>query len=81
MFGTYNEFKGELTAETLKLKSFNGVLGRGETEGVITWVANDQSRFELNYRGIFDIDLSTKFDDGSKADLRLGAEVEVEYVN
>ncbi|CZF81827.1 hypothetical protein GCE9029_02853 [Grimontia celer] len=81
VFGTYNEFEGELTAETLKLKSFSGVLGRGETEGVITWVANDQSRFELNYRGIFDIDPSTKFDDGSKADLRLGAEVEVEYVN
>ncbi|NGN96321.1 hypothetical protein G5S52_01215 [Grimontia sp. S25] len=81
VFGTYNEFEGELTAETLKLKSFSGVLGRGETEGVITWVANDQSRFELNYRGIFDIDPSTKFDDGSKADLRLGAEVEVEYIN
>ncbi|PKF48646.1 hypothetical protein AT251_24550, partial [Enterovibrio nigricans] len=50
-------------------------------EGVVTWVANDFSRFEVNYRGQFDVVPSTEFDDGSKSQLRTGVTVEVEYVS
>ncbi|KKD58659.1 lipoprotein [Grimontia sp. AD028] len=81
VFGRFNESDSTLSAEKINIKAFNGVLGRGEVEGVVTWVANDKSRFELNYRGIFDIPPSTKFEDGTKNDLRPGVEIEVEYVN
>ncbi|WP_232313387.1 DUF5666 domain-containing protein [Enterovibrio coralii] len=70
VLGSYNESTGQLIAESIKLKAFNSINGKGEIEGVVTWVANDYSRFEVNYRGQFDILPSTEFDDGSKSQLR-----------
>ncbi|SKA59015.1 DUF5666 domain-containing protein [Enterovibrio nigricans] len=81
VLGSYNESTGQLVAESIKLKTFNTINGKGEIEGVVTWVANDFSRFEVNYRGQFDVVPSTEFDDGSKSQLRTGVTVEVEYVS
>lgn len=74
-----------VTAEKIMIKSFSGVNGRGEIEGIVTWVDKDYSRFEVNYRGIFEIHKSTKYDceDGdicNNYSLREGMEVEVDYV-
>ncbi|WP_394209232.1 DUF5666 domain-containing protein [Enterovibrio calviensis] len=80
VIGGYNEDNGVLTAEKIKLKNYNDVHGEGEIEGVVTWVATDKSAFEVNYRGTFDIHPSTKYDDGDKSSLRIGAEVEVDYI-
>ncbi|MDD1780751.1 DUF5666 domain-containing protein [Enterovibrio sp. ZSDZ35] len=79
VLGSYNEFTGQLVAETIKLKTFNVIHGRGEIEGVVTWVANDLSSFEVNYRGLFNVLPSTEFEDGNKSQLRPGVNVEVEY--
>ncbi|MDD1796152.1 DUF5666 domain-containing protein [Enterovibrio sp. ZSDZ42] len=81
VIGTYNEYEAELTATEMKLKNYNDINGRGEIEGVITWVARDKSKFELNYRGTFDVHPSTKYDDGNLSSLRIGAEVEVDYIS
>lgn len=82
--GGYDENNASITATKVIVKNF--ALGRGETEGIITWVADDHQQFELNYRGIFDIHPSTKFDCDddqicNEYSLREGMEVEVEFVN
>ncbi|WP_028022161.1 DUF5666 domain-containing protein [Enterovibrio calviensis] len=80
VIGTYNEYNAVLTATELKLKNYNDVYGDGEIEGIVTWVASDKSTFELNYRGTFETHPSTKYEDGNLSSLRIGAEVEVEYI-
>ncbi|MGV3000813.1 DUF5666 domain-containing protein [Vibrio sp. E150_018] len=52
-----------------------------ELEGIITWVNNEQTSFELNGRTSIAITNSTVFDDGKQSDLIEGAHIEVELVN
>ncbi|HIF9545453.1 TPA: DUF5666 domain-containing protein [Photobacterium damselae] len=52
-----------------------------EIEGVVTWINNEKTLFTLNARGQFVIDNSTRFDDGSRNNLKTGELVEVTAIN
>ncbi|CAH7046441.1 conserved exported hypothetical protein [Vibrio chagasii] len=66
-----------LTANEVEIEDFNEVSNNTEIEGIITWVANDQSSFDLSYKGRFLVNDSTRYEDGNKSNLTVGAEVEV----
>ncbi|MDA0150871.1 DUF5666 domain-containing protein [Vibrio sp. Makdt] len=66
-----------LTANEVEVEDFDGVSNDTEIEGIITWVANDQSSFDLSYKGRFVVNNSTRYEDGNKSNLTVGAEVEV----
>lgn len=70
----------ELQARKIEVESydlFDDFFGDMEVEGIITWVANDQSEFELNHRGRFTVNQQTFFEHGSKRMLTIGRPVEV----
>lgn len=80
--GLWVEVTGEFTASTLnatnvEVEDYDDINDGTEVEGLVTWVANDQSLFELNYRGRFIVTSGTRFEDGFKALLKQGARVEV----
>ncbi|TMX42688.1 DUF5666 domain-containing protein [Vibrio sp. Hep-1b-8] len=73
--------QGDLFVATeVEVENYDSLVGDNDVEGIVTWVANDYSQFSLNYRGNFAIDNATRFEDGTKADLKQGQEVEVTSV-
>ncbi|MGR5132519.1 DUF5666 domain-containing protein [Vibrio alfacsensis] len=77
--GTFNTNNKQFVATDVEIESYDNQVGDNEVEGVVTWVNNDKSAFELNNRGTFTVSPSTQFEDGSKQDLKAGGEVEVIY--
>lgn len=67
-------------ATEVEVENYSNLVGDNELEGIVTWVANDYSQFSLNFRGNFAVDNATRFEDGTKADLKQGQEVEVTSV-
>ncbi len=67
----------DFVASKVEVESYDHFNGENEVEGIVTWVAKDQSEFTLNYRGSFVVDNTTRFEDGLKAHLKQGVEVEV----
>ncbi|KLV09035.1 hypothetical protein ABT56_02200 [Photobacterium aquae] len=74
--GTMNG--AELDAREVEIDNYDDLDEGNEVEGVVTWVANDLSSFELSYRGRFAVNASTRFEDGNKSHLKQGALVEVQ---
>ncbi|WP_404972720.1 DUF5666 domain-containing protein [Vibrio campbellii] len=73
--------QGDLFVATeVEVENYDSLVGDNDVEGIVTWVANDYSQFSLNYRGNFAVDSATHFEDGTKADLKQGQEVEVTSV-
>ncbi|HDM8238947.1 DUF5666 domain-containing protein [Vibrio campbellii] len=73
--------QGDLFVATeVDVENYDSLVGDNDVEGIVTWVANDYSQFSLNYRGNFAVDSATRFEDGTKADLKQGQEVEVTSV-
>ncbi|AUW06028.1 DUF5666 domain-containing protein [Vibrio campbellii] len=73
--------QGDLFLATeVEVENYGNLVGDNDVEGIVTWVANDYSQFSLNYRGNFAVDSATRFEDGTKADLKQGQEVEVTSV-
>ncbi|HIF9176336.1 TPA: DUF5666 domain-containing protein [Photobacterium damselae] len=52
-----------------------------EIEGVVTWINKEKTLFTLNARGQFVINNSTRFEDGTRNNLKTGALVEVTAIN
>lgn len=80
--GQWVEVEGEMQGNTfvavkVEVEDYDHFDGDNELEGIVTWVAKDQSQFTLNYRGSFVIDNATRFEDGLKTNLKQGVEVEV----
>ena len=80
--GQWVEVEGEMegnnfVASKVEVENYDHFDGDNELEGIVTWVAKDQSEFTLNYRGSFVVDNTTRFEDGLKAHLKQGVEVEV----
>ncbi|MCS0304888.1 DUF5666 domain-containing protein [Vibrio diabolicus] len=83
--GQWVEVEGEMQngifmANEVEVEGYDVISNDSDVEGIVTWVANDYSEFSLNYRGEFFIDNATRFEDGSKANLKQGQEVEVTSV-
>lgn len=83
--GQWVEVEGEMQngifmANEVEVEGYDVISNDSDVEGIVTWVANDYSEFSLNYRGAFFIDNATRFEDGSKANLKQGREVEVTSV-
>ncbi|MCR9936142.1 DUF5666 domain-containing protein [Vibrio antiquarius] len=83
--GQWVEVEGEtqngiFMANEVEVEGYDVISNDSDVEGIVTWVANDYSEFSLNYRGAFFIDNATRFEDGSKANLKQGQEVEVTSV-
>ncbi|EIC9814458.1 DUF5666 domain-containing protein [Vibrio sp. Vb2133] len=80
--GQWVEVEGEMQngifmAHEVQVEDYDDLKNDSDVEGIVTWVAKDYSEFSLNYRGAFFIDNATRFEDGSKANLKQGQEVEV----
>lgn len=80
--GQWVEVEGEMrgndfVASKVEVENYDHFDGDNELEGIVTWVAKDQSEFTLNYRGSFVVDNATRFEDGLKTQLKQGVEVEV----
>ncbi|HIF9246646.1 TPA: DUF5666 domain-containing protein [Photobacterium damselae] len=52
-----------------------------EIEGVVTWINKEKTLFTLNARGQFVINNSTRFEDGTRNNLKTGTLVEVTAIN
>ncbi|MGF1725475.1 DUF5666 domain-containing protein [Photobacterium nomapromontoriensis] len=83
--GQWVEVTGSINGTTLdatevEVDDYDDLGDDNEVEGVITWVANDQSAFELSFRGRFVVNNGTEFDDGNKTNLKQGVVVEVKSV-
>ncbi|MDF5517661.1 DUF5666 domain-containing protein, partial [Vibrio parahaemolyticus] len=83
--GQWVEVEGEMQngifmAHEVEVEGYDVISNDSDVEGIVTWVAKDYSEFSLNYRGAFFIDNATRFEDGSKANLEQGQEVEVTSV-
>ncbi|CDT81624.1 putative lipoprotein [Vibrio diabolicus] len=83
--GQWVEVEGEMQngvfmANEVEVEGYDVISNDSDVEGIVTWVANYYSEFSLNYRGAFFIDNATRFEDGSKANLKQGQEVEVTSV-
>ncbi|ELB2831897.1 hypothetical protein QNF05_004618 [Vibrio alginolyticus] len=83
--GQWVEVEGEMQngifmAHEVQVEDYDDLKNDSDVEGIVTWVAEDYSEFSLNYRGAFFIDNATRFEDGSKANLEQGQEVEVTSV-
>jgi len=83
--GQWVEVKGEFTngtfnATEIDVEDYDDLGDNNEVEGVITWVANDKTSFELNSRARFLVNNQTEFDDGSRNNLIAGQMVEVSSV-
>ncbi|PST94958.1 hypothetical protein C9I86_01470 [Photobacterium sp. NCIMB 13483] len=84
--GQWVEVKGQMVGDTfdaseVDVETYDASDNDNEIEGVVTWVSNDKSQFELNARGRFMVTGSTYFEDGTKANLNIGVMVEVTAVN
>ncbi|KJG14657.1 DUF5666 domain-containing protein [Photobacterium iliopiscarium] len=84
--GQWVEVKGQMVGDTfdaseVDVETYDASDNDNEIEGVVTWVSNDKSQFELNARGHFMVTGSTYFEDGTKANLNMGVMVEVTAVN
>ncbi|WP_408900265.1 DUF5666 domain-containing protein [Photobacterium piscicola] len=84
--GQWVEVKGQMNGDTfdaseVDVETYDASDNDNEIEGVVTWVSNDKSQFELNARGRFMVTGSTYFEDGTKANLNIGVMVEVTAVN
>ncbi|MEC6906410.1 DUF5666 domain-containing protein [Photobacterium piscicola] len=84
--GQWVEVKGQMIGDTfdaseVDVETYDASDNDNEIEGVVTWVSNDKSQFELNARGRFMVTGSTYFEDGTKANLNIGVMVEVTAVN
>ncbi|MBY3787021.1 hypothetical protein HPQ32_00975 [Photobacterium carnosum] len=84
--GQWVEVKGQMNGDTfdaseVDVETYDASDNDNEIEGVVTWVSNDKSQFELNARGHFMVTGSTYFEDGTKANLNMGVMVEVIAVN
>jgi hypothetical protein len=84
--GQWVEVKGQMNGDTfdaseVDVETYDVSDNDNEIEGVVTWVSNDKSQFELNARGHFMVTGSTYFEDGTKANLNMGVMVEVTAVN
>ncbi|MEZ8858523.1 DUF5666 domain-containing protein [Vibrio sp. 10N.247.311.51] len=66
-----------LKADEVEVEDFDEIDNDTEIEGIITWVANDKSSFDLSYKGRFLVNDNTRYEDGNKSNLTVGAEVEV----
>ena len=75
--GEYDSENNKITATEVEIETYDDIDNDTEIEGLVTWVANDKSAFELNYRGRFNVTHQTRFEDGSKANLMQGTMVEV----
>lgn len=65
-------------AQSIEVEEYNDLDQNTDIEGVITWVENDKSSFELNYKGRFVVTNNTVYEDnGSKELLAIGKQVEV----
>ncbi|MDF5701623.1 DUF5666 domain-containing protein, partial [Vibrio parahaemolyticus] len=78
--GQWVEVEGEMQngifmANEVEVEDYDDLKNDSDVEGIVTWVAKDYSEFSLNYRGAFFIDNATRFEDGSKANLKQGQEV------
>lgn len=60
---------------------FDNWPGHYDIEGMISWVAQDKSSFELSHRGRFLVTPTTRFKDGTKQMLTIGRHVEVNAYN
>ena len=84
--GQWVEVKGQMNGDTfdaseVDVETYDASDNDNEIEGVVTWVSNDKSQFELNARGHFMVTGSTYFEDGTKANLNMGVMVEVTAIN
>lgn len=66
-----------LKADEVEVEDFDEIDNDTEIEGIITWVANDKSSFDLSYKGRFLVNDNTRYEDGNKSNLTVGTEVEV----
>jgi hypothetical protein len=66
-----------LIADELEVENYQDLNDGTEVEGIITWVESDASSFQLNYRGQFAVTAKTRFEDGTKINLKAGERVEV----
>ncbi|MCK8080929.1 DUF5666 domain-containing protein [Vibrio sp. 1CM24A] len=66
-----------LQADEVEVEDFDEIDNDTEIEGIITWVANDKSAFDLSYKGRFLVNDNTRYEDGNKSNLTIGTEVEV----
>ncbi len=66
-----------LKADEVEVEDFDEIDNDTEIEGIITWVANDNSAFDLSYKGRFLVNDNTRYEDGNKSNLTIGTEVEV----
>ncbi len=78
--GEWDETSAVFKAAEIEVEDYDDLGDDNEIEGVITWVANDKTSFELNSRGRFLINSQTEFDDGSRNQLIAGQMVEVNSV-
>ncbi|WP_159650559.1 DUF5666 domain-containing protein [Vibrio atypicus] len=67
----------KLIADELEVEDYQDLNDGTEVEGIITWVESDSSSFQLNYRGQFAVTAKTRFEDGTKINLKAGERVEV----
>ena len=66
-----------LKADEVEVEDFDEIDNDTEIEGIITWVANDKSSFDLSYKGRFLVNDNTRYEDGNQSSLTVGTEVEV----
>ncbi|PME59721.1 hypothetical protein BCV33_06815 [Vibrio lentus] len=66
-----------LKADEVEVEDFDEIDNNTEIEGIITWVANDKSSFDLSYKGRFLVNDNTRYEDGNQSSLTVGTEVEV----
>ncbi|MEZ9287962.1 DUF5666 domain-containing protein [Vibrio lentus] len=66
-----------LKADEVEVEDFDEIDNDTEIEGIITWVANDKSSFDLSYKGRFLVNDNTRYEDGNQSNLTVGTEVEV----
>ena len=80
--GLWVEVEGKAIGNTInatevEIETYDDIDNDTEIEGLLTWVANDKSAFELNYRGRFNVTAQTRFEDGNKNHLVQGTMIEV----
>ena len=75
--GKYDNANAKINATEIEIETYDDIDNDTEIEGLVTWVANDKSAFELNYRGRFTITSQTRFEDGTQSQLNQGVMVEV----
>ncbi|WP_305371805.1 DUF5666 domain-containing protein [Photobacterium leiognathi] len=72
--------KPNFIASEIELETYDESDNDHEIEGIITKVNSTKTVFELNARGSFLVDSTTRFEDGNKANLVVGELVEVTVV-